>query len=473
MSPRKMDYSPGTLNSSNAKYRGWKPLVFLFLILFTIYNSNLRPIAAGDSLPTSLLPFSIILDGSITLDRFGPYLDRTVPYAPSVIHRAHGRWYSIYPLAGPMLSAPLYLPIAFIPGIHHQSPGTLVAIARIIEKVTASIWAAGTAVFLFLLLRRITSSRAAWLLALCFALGTENWAISSQAMWPHTFGGLTIVGCLYCIERWSGPELESRWYWLAGSFSACAIAIRPTNLILLPALAISLWCGHERLRRYAQVFALPVLAGTLIAAYNLAVFHSLSGWYPSKLGGSWLDGFAGILLSPGRGMLIYTPLALFALGALGSRARESRERHRQTFVAASVVSILQIAIIAGWVGWEGGYCWGPRLLTEVFPCFTVLIAIGLPSIWRSGWRLAFAGTAIYCVFIQALGVYCYPKGHWDHLPVSIIQSPGRLWDWKDNPIVRTARGGIVWEPYAIIAAAAEGGWPAGAKKLREFGIHPY
>ena len=103
----------------------------------------------------------------------------------------------------------------------------------------------------------------------------------------------------------------------------------------------------------------------------------------------------------------------------------------------------------------------------------ILIAVGLPAIQGRRWKWAFAAAAVYGCLIQALGVYCYPKGRWDHLPVSVNADQGRLWDWIDNPIIRTARGGVAWEPYAIVAAAARGGWPAAAAKLRELGINPY
>jgi hypothetical protein len=88
-------------------------------------------------------------------------------------------------------------------------------------------------------------------------------------------------------------------------------------------------------------------------------------------------------------------------------------------------------------------------------------------------KWAFAVTAVYCCLIQALGVYCYPKGRWDHLPVSVNDAPARLWNWADNPVIRTARGGVAWEPYSIVAALATGGPPAAAKKLQQLGIGAY
>jgi len=61
-------------NRRRMRYRPhWTGYVAFFTLLSVVYHSNLRPIASGDSLQASLIPFSIILDGSITLDRFGPH----------------------------------------------------------------------------------------------------------------------------------------------------------------------------------------------------------------------------------------------------------------------------------------------------------------------------------------------------------------------------------------------------------------
>jgi hypothetical protein len=97
----------------------------------------------------------------------------------------------------------------------------------------------------------------------------------------------------------------------------------------------------------------------------------------------------------------------------------------------------------------------------------ILMAIGLPAIRAGSLKWAFAGAAIYGCFIQTLGVYYYPKGRWDRLPVSVDAAPARLWNWADNPVIRTAQGGFAWEPYSIVEAAAAGGWPAAEKKLQE------
>ena len=65
--------------------RAARRYILLFAVLTIIYHSNLRPVASGDSLPAALIPFSLWLDGSIALNRFGPWMDRQVPYGRDVL----------------------------------------------------------------------------------------------------------------------------------------------------------------------------------------------------------------------------------------------------------------------------------------------------------------------------------------------------------------------------------------------------
>jgi hypothetical protein len=451
--------------------RGPLSYVLLFLALSLLYHSNLRPIASGDSLPASLIPFSILLDRSVTLDRFGSYLDEQVPYESSVIQKKAGRWYSWYPIAGPVLSAPLYVPLAVVPAVRRLPAAAMVAVARIYEKVVAAALAAAGVIAMLMLLQRIAPA-AAWPLGLLFAAGTANWSTSSQALWPHTYGVPFIIGCLYAVERLSDANAEKKWCWLAGLFAGLALAIRPTNVLLLPAIVVALAFQRARAGDYVRVLILPTIAAALMASYNLSVFGNPVGGYQTRLNLNFLPGLAGILASPGRGLLVYTPVAVFALCSLSPSARQMRVKHHGCFIAAATFVVLQLAAISAWPVWWGGYCWGPRLLTEILPPLVVLIAVGLPAI--SGvFRAAFLAAAVYGVFIQAVGVYCYPQGHWDHTPVSVDQAPQRVWDWRDNPIGRTVQGGIAWQPYKIVAAGLRGGLPAAAQELQRLGINAY
>jgi hypothetical protein len=117
------------------------------------------------------------------------------------------------------------------------------------------------------------------------------------------------------------------------------------------------------------------------------------------------------------------------------------------------------------------------LLTELVPPLIVLMALGVPAIEDSGlgaWpRRAFAVLALNSVLIQALGVFFYPKGHWERTPRSVDRARSRLWDWRDNPIGRTVVAGPTWESYAIVGAALTGGLAAAQRRVGELNVNPY
>src|SRR5579863_1575794 len=277
-----------------------RPYVLLFLGLNVVYHSNLRPVDSGDSLPASLIPFSVVLDQSVTLDRFAPWLKANVWYSRSVIQAAHGHYFSHYPIGGPLLASPLYLPIAFL-GLRTWDPGTLATFARIAQKLTASAIAALSAVVLLALLKRITNVRWAWCLTLVYALATETWSISSQALWQHGPGELAIIASLYGLERWRVDRSRERWLLLSGGCAAAAFAIRPTNIVLVFALVAALWAAHASITQQIRLLLAPVIMGPLLGAYNWYVFQRLSGGYAvTPVKGSILLDFAGLLLSPAR-----------------------------------------------------------------------------------------------------------------------------------------------------------------------------
>jgi hypothetical protein len=450
-----------------------RPYILLFLALMVIYHANFRPVDSSDTLPASLTPLAMILDHTVCLDRFVPWLSSHVWYTPYVVHKANGHFFSSYPIGGPILLSPLYVPIAFA-GLRDWEPGSLVIFARIAEKFAATTIAAISAVLLLLLLKRITTTPWAWRLTLVYALATETWSVSSQALWQHGPGELAIVGCFYCLERWTEDRARHGWLWMCGACAAAAFVIRPTNLALLPAVVAGLLAARASLAQHLRLLAAPLLGGVFLASYNWYVFHRLSGGYAvAVLNGSIWPGLIGLYLSPGRGLLIYTPVAIFALCALLPGTAGARRQHNLLVVTAVAFIVLESLVISRSIMWWGGNCWGPRLLTELAPPLIVLMALGVSWIDRPWPRRAFAALALCSVLTQAIGVFFYPNGHWDAALQGVDHAPGHLWDWRDNPIARTVGGGFYWQPYAIVEAALAGGLPAARLRMRELKLSPY
>lgn len=447
-----------------------RPYLWLFVALTVIYHANLRPVDSGDTLPGSLIPFAVLLDHTVSLGRFAPWLNAHVSYAPAELHASHGLYFSHYPIGAPLVLCPLYVPLAAL--VRHWDVESVIIAARIAGKCAAAGVTALSAVLVLVLLKRITSTRWAWGLTLVYALATETWSVSSQALWQHGPAELAIAGALLCLDYWTEHCAAHQALWLCGGCTAAAFIFRPPCLVLLPAIFAALVLAKATFRQSLRFLAAPVLGGVLLVSYNWYVFHSLSGGYPATyftapLGAS----LAGLFASPARGLLIYTPVVLFAIFAFAPASALVRRRHSPIVHAALVYSALFICVVAAWPIWWGGYSWGPRLLTELMPPLVVLIAIGTPAIDRPWARRTFAVVAAYSILLQAVGAFFYPKGHWDAGPPSVDAAPARLWNWRDNPIGRTVSAGPYWESYAIIGAAISGGLPAARRRMQELHVN--
>lgn len=284
--------------------------LYLFLIAFFIYNLNLRPIPAGDTAPAALLPFAILADHTITFDRFASWYIESQKMPPVWFTRlSDGHYYSIYPIALPLLLTPLYTPVAFL-DIRRMPVDRVVVLARVLEKVSASLIAALSAVAFLVLAGRLTDQRTALLLTIVYAFGSQTWSTSSQALWQHGASELAIIlGLLGLLWASSSGRLLPAAF--AGFCAGFSVAFRLTNLIFWIILGgyvlLSRWGGARK-----AVFMLSaIVAPAATLAYNLMLFGHTLGGYDGGIvmfrRGDVLNGLSGLLLSPSRGLLVFSP----------------------------------------------------------------------------------------------------------------------------------------------------------------------
>ncbi len=130
-----------------------------------------------------------------------------------------------------------------------------------------------------------------------------------------------------------------------------------------------------------------------------------------------LEAIAGLLISPSRGLLIYSPFCVFlVLGLLNMR----REREVRFYTFAALVLFSGLVFLSMFPGWDGGWGYGTRLLVDILPYAMLLL---IPAFARMGslQRMAFAGMAIWGFVLQSFGLWDNGvRWHW-HWP-----------DWKYN-----------------------------------------
>jgi hypothetical protein len=418
-------------------------MLFLLVLCGLVYNTNGRLIASGDTIPARLIPFSILLDGTTTLDRFYAaevggaaglrQASREERMRYYFLTPRNDRLYSTYPVTTPALITPLYAPVVWLKG--EWTTQEIERIAPIGEKLAASLIAALSVACMYLLLTALTTHRHAVLLAVAFGFATTTWTTSSQALWQHGPGVLFIVLTLGVLaHRPNAP-------WLAGLCAGLAVDCRPSNLFFLLAVIAVVGYSRRSFRSAAQVALAAAVAGLPLAVYNRVVFGDLRGGYgpvDDAFRGSLAEGLAGVLISPSRGLLIYSPVLLAGFAGFYLVCRRGTAPRSPVYLVSAVFLATQLVFFGWWDAWWGGWSYGPRLLTEAA---AVLVILSVPAVERLHVsrlaRSAFVILLLYSASVQAIGALAYAGG-WDATPVSVDRDPGRLWDWRDSQIPRTA-----------------------------------
>ncbi len=430
----------------------WRRSAGVFLAAFFIYNLNLRPIPSGDTSPAALLPFAIIGSHTITFDRFADWYTGSQHMNPAWFTLRSGHYYSSFPIALPLLLTPVYAPVLAFLDIDQMPVERVVLIARVMEKVSASAIAALSVALFLLLAEGLANRPAALLLTAVYAFASPTWSTSSQALWQHGASELLIVAGLLCLVL-SAESSRLSLAALAGFCAGLSVAVRLSNAMFLAIVAFYVLVSSWSLTRKAWFAACAALPAVMVLVYNVEIFGSAGGSYPTGwlLQGRFLAGLAGLLISPSRGLLVFCPVFLFsAAGVYWWLRRRWVTPHPQIYPICLLVTAAQVVLIARSRLWYGGFSYGPRLLADVMPCLTILLLPAICFLEKSRpWKLVFAASLIWSVLVQGVGAFCYPNGHWDALPQTVDARPERLWDWRDNQIVRTALAGPVLLPYRI------------------------
>ena len=168
---------------------------------------------------------------------------------------------------------------------------------------------------------------------------------------------------------------------------AASSALLVLNGALFAPLAIAqIAFGAELVRRrtnaraalrflFAGVLSLLAALGAWLLWNHARYGNALHVGYDGEGFGTPLAvGLPGLLVSIGRGIVLYSPptvLALLALCSLVRRGRLGRLAPVLTFYAAAFAGYL--VLYAAWDSFEGGWCWGPRFLLPFVPVLHLAI----------------------------------------------------------------------------------------------------
>src|SRR5262249_13357800 len=153
---------------------------------------------------------------------------------------------------------------------------------------------------------------------------------------------------------------------------------RSTNILIVLPLAVVV---ALRMRRSALAFA---AAGAVPVALR-AVYTWIYWGSPFSLGqrspfpevanfrGNPYVGLAGLLISPSRGLLVFSPFFVFVVLAIAPAW--VRRRDQPLPLALGIGALALLLVTAKWTIWWGGHSFGYRLLIEMLPALMVLLAL--------------------------------------------------------------------------------------------------
>jgi len=397
--------------------------VLLLLIAFLTVSFAINRNTDSDSRSTLLVSEAILHHGTIKLDHYG--VDTMAHYGYTV-HQKNGHYYSYFPLGSAIASLP-FVAVANGWGLEMlKSHGAVqIGIASITAVLTLFVMMRLAALFL--------PAPSAIAVAGMFWFGTSFASTDGTALWSHSFAALFALFAIFLAIKVTRFGATRLWPLI----SAClfmAYLCRPTLALLSPFLLLFVFSYHRMV---------AIKAGALLAVFLLALVGlSMHEWgqilpdyyLPQRLSGTQFGlALYGNLLSPARGLLVYSPF--IALAWLCYRdAIPSLSLKKSWLLIGLAWPVLHWIAISRFPVWAAGWSYGPRFMTDVLPgLFLLTIRTWPVSVALSGRRVAVVVLALGCAFAVYVnawqGLFNPYTARWNMQP-GIGDHPEYLFDWR-------------------------------------------
>lgn len=392
-----------------------------FTLTLVVLLANGRAIGSGDTTAVERTAAALVEHGSVVLQDPGgadPFTRMT----------PEGR-VSIYPALPAIVATPVFFAFRLLFDLDRFG-------MQIAGKLAAALLSAIAASLLAFTFARRQNPESALLAALFFGIGTSLYS-TSQALWQHPAAALFLVLALMGFE--SVERAAARSFTplpaavLAAGGLTLAAACRPA---MIPMVAWLLWALVRRMKARALwplvVASIPALG---VALYNATFFGAPWHFGPATSGRFFAalpESIPGLLISPARGLLMFTPIALIAFAGLARRGSHS-------WLARVLLGAVAIhfTFIACWNEWHGGESFGPRLLTDLLPALFFFLPEGLAWRPRLGMLLG-----VLSVAVQIIGGWTYDY-RWERLHQRGGDFAAALWSWREAPVLFALREGVV------------------------------
>jgi hypothetical protein len=346
--------------------------------------------------------------------------DLTVAPGLGITGRGGQVYSSWYPLQS-LLAAPLVaLAVPFSRAFHVP----LHFMAAVFASILPVIFTAASVSLVSLIALQLGSSLdGARRAAICFALGTI------ALVYHRTFYAEPLLMFLTAATMYLAFAQTPRTVLVASICALLVVLAKPTGILVGPVLSAYLLAKQTLPVRFRLAPGLGAVFGLLLYfLYNWVRFADpfIFGQPYAFSFVSIPTGVAGLLVSPGRGLIWYCPPVVLAVLGLWKAAQGRR------LEALSIVALFAafLGLHSFWTAWSGGWSWGPRFLLPVLPGLLASTGLLEGRLKRSLVALAVAGFLINTPTLVSYYERYYAEANEQHIPEHVL-----LWSPSHSPIL--------------------------------------
>jgi hypothetical protein len=424
---------------------------FLFAAVYCVHATS-RVTTSFDSGWAIYVSRSLVQEGNVSLNEYKQQIRQKKLHG---VRKINGRFYNFFPVGTSVLAAPLVIlfetaPIfivSWIPGFPraaqlYRDKGlypTATSAHIEMERATASVFIAVTAVLLFLIGRHFLSLWMAMLLSVIFAFCTPAWSTGSRALWPHGPTMLLLALALYLLIKAKERPHLAQYAALPLAFS---FVVRPSNIVSILFLSCYICFTHR------EYFIRYVLWGLLIAAgfawYNLEIHGAFIPRYyqPGRVQSHphLIEAFLANLFSPSRGIFIFSPVFLLCFFAFIRPTLLNP--YSKLGLYSGAICFFHTLLISSFPNWWGGHAYGPRYMSDIVP-YLIFLLIPLVRLLEAGstrtvklLSLTLLLLLVSSFSLNWIGATKQSTLSWNVIPKNIDNDQSRIWDWKDPQFLR-------------------------------------
>ncbi len=311
----------------------------------------------------------------------------------------NGKYYSWFGIGQSALMIPLY-----VIGKGVTNPEFMVSLFNpLISAITCVI------IFLFCV-RLGYCNRTSVIVTLMYGLGTIAWP-QSKGPFEHPLETVLILLSVFLIHLHLRKKSHLK-LTLSAVLLGIAFVTRTSTLLILFPVLLYLLLSHIKRKTLIHffkeviIYAMALIPfGIFFLYYNYVRFGDVfetgyttifNHWGGEAFGTPLHVGLHGLMLSPGKGFFLYSPITILFILAV----RYFYKKNKELTIAFLALISAYILFYSKYVAWHGDWAWGPRYLSVITP----FLIIPSGELFESGMLKKFIHIKILVILLLAVSI---------------------------------------------------------------------